>query len=223
MLLIHCAADDYVPLADLESLHAAAPAAQTWIIPGANCLHSEGFNADPAAYGARIRDFFAGACRYEEIRGIVSCNLRWWGDGCTRGELAEPGTGALVAEAWVDANENGKWDEGEPPLPGARLKLSVWGFNPCTSNYFSVDSCSPEGVDMPGGVGESDLWLLMSDRCKWQDGLAAATDSQGRIMIVIDTDAALSYSFTPVAPARDIALPAARQRYPVRLHSHTSR
>ena len=105
-----------------------------------------------------------------------------------------------MAEAWVDANENGKWDEGEPPLPGARLKLSVWGFNPCTSNYFSVDSCSPEGVEIPGGVGESDLWLLMSDRCKWQDGLAAATDSQGRIMIVIDTDAALSYSFTPVAP-----------------------
>ena len=201
ILLIHCAADDYVPPANLESLHAAAPTAQTWVIRGANCLHSEGFNADPAAYGARIQDFFAGVCRYDEIKGIVSCALRWWGDGCTRGELAEPGTEAFVAEAWVDANENGKWDEGEPPLPGARLNISVWGFNPCTSNYFSVDSCSPEGVEIPGGVGESDLWLLMRDRCKWQDGLAAATDSQGRMVIVIDTDAALSYAFTPVAPA----------------------
>jgi pimeloyl-ACP methyl ester carboxylesterase len=61
VLLIHCAADDYVPPANLDSLHAADPAAQTWVIPGASCLHSEGFNADPAAYGARIRDFFAGA------------------------------------------------------------------------------------------------------------------------------------------------------------------
>ena len=61
VLLIHCAADDYVPPANLESLHAADPAAQTWVIPGANCLHSEGFNADPAAYGARIRDFFHNA------------------------------------------------------------------------------------------------------------------------------------------------------------------
>ena len=51
------------------------------------------------------------------------------------------------------------------------------------------------------GLGDSDLWLLMSDRCTWQDGLAAATDSQGRMVIVIDTDAALSYTFTPVAPA----------------------
>jgi fermentation-respiration switch protein FrsA (DUF1100 family) len=61
ILLIHCAADDYVPAANLDALHAAAPAAQTWLIPGANCLHSEGFNADPAAYSARLQDFFADA------------------------------------------------------------------------------------------------------------------------------------------------------------------
>jgi uncharacterized protein len=61
VLLIHCAADDYVPVANLDGLHAADPAAQTWVIPGASCLHSEGFNADPAAYGARIQDFFTNA------------------------------------------------------------------------------------------------------------------------------------------------------------------
>ena len=45
----------------LVDLHAADPSAQTWVIPGAGCLHSEGYNADPAAYGARILDFLAEA------------------------------------------------------------------------------------------------------------------------------------------------------------------
>jgi fermentation-respiration switch protein FrsA (DUF1100 family) len=61
VLLIHCAADDYIPARNLDSLQAADPAAETWVIEGANCLHSEGFNADPAAYGARIVQFFANA------------------------------------------------------------------------------------------------------------------------------------------------------------------
>ena len=122
----------------------------------------------------------AGGCRYDEIKGAVSCEQTWWGEDCPS-ELPAPGTLAFVAEAWVDANENGKWDEGEAPLPGARLRLSVWEFNPCTSNYFSVGSCSPEGVEIQRGLGDSDLLLLMGRRCRWQDGLAAATDSQGRI------------------------------------------
>jgi hypothetical protein len=105
-----------------------------------------------------------------------------------------------VAEAWGDTNENGKWDEGEPPLPGAKLKISVWGFDPCANNYFRVDSCSPKGVDVPRGVDDSDLWLLVYDRCYWHNGLAAATDSQGRMIIAIETDTALGYAFTPVAP-----------------------
>ena len=49
------------PRRNLDSLQAADPAAETWVIEGANCLHSEGFNADPAAYGARIVQFFANA------------------------------------------------------------------------------------------------------------------------------------------------------------------
>ena len=61
VLLIHCAADDYIPAANLDALHAADPAAETWVIEGANCLHSEGFNVDPAAYGARMIQFFTGA------------------------------------------------------------------------------------------------------------------------------------------------------------------
>ena len=59
VLLIHYEADDYVPLANLGSLQAADPAAETRVLPGADCLHSEGFNAKPAAYGTRIKDFFA--------------------------------------------------------------------------------------------------------------------------------------------------------------------
>lgn len=66
VLLIHCAADNYVPPANIESLHAAAPSAQTWLIPGAGCLHSEGYNADPAAYGAHIRDFLSEALSLQQ-------------------------------------------------------------------------------------------------------------------------------------------------------------
>lgn len=61
LLLIHCAADDYVPATNMDALRAAYPAAQTWLIEGAQCLHSEGFNVDPGAYVARVADFFAAA------------------------------------------------------------------------------------------------------------------------------------------------------------------
>lgn len=61
LLLIHCAADDYVPAANLDALQAAYPAAAAWLIEGAQCLHSEGFNVDPDAYTARLVEFFAAA------------------------------------------------------------------------------------------------------------------------------------------------------------------
>ena len=67
-------------------------------------------------------------------------------------------------------------------------------------------------VEVPRGVDDSDLWLLVYDRCHWHIGLAAGTDSQGRMIIAIETDTALGYAFTPVAPV-DIAPPTARQRY----------
>jgi len=58
LLLIHCVADDYIPSANLESLHEAAPAAQTWPITGSNCKHAEGYNVDPTAYAQRVAEFF---------------------------------------------------------------------------------------------------------------------------------------------------------------------
>jgi dipeptidyl aminopeptidase/acylaminoacyl peptidase len=61
VLLIHCAADDYVPAENLSALHAVDPDAESWLIPGTGCLHSEGFNVDPAVYGARVAAFFAEA------------------------------------------------------------------------------------------------------------------------------------------------------------------
>ena len=61
VLLIHCAADDYIPAENLSALHAVDPDAESWLIPGTGCLHSEGFNVDPAVYGARVAAFFADA------------------------------------------------------------------------------------------------------------------------------------------------------------------
>lgn len=58
LLLIHCQADDYIPVANLASLAAAAPGAETWVITAPACQHSEGYNVDPAAYAARVTDFF---------------------------------------------------------------------------------------------------------------------------------------------------------------------
>ena len=59
VLLIHCAADDYVPATNLDQLKAAYPNAETWKFEGAACLHSEGFNVDPARYVRTVADFFA--------------------------------------------------------------------------------------------------------------------------------------------------------------------
>jgi dipeptidyl aminopeptidase/acylaminoacyl peptidase len=66
VLLIHCEADDYIPVASLHSLLAAYPEAETWVIRGSNCLHSEGFNADPVTYGATIQAFFSHALPLDE-------------------------------------------------------------------------------------------------------------------------------------------------------------
>jgi len=63
VLLIHCADDDYVPASNLDQLKTAYPNAQTWKIEGAACLHSEGFNVDPARYVRTVAGFFAAALR----------------------------------------------------------------------------------------------------------------------------------------------------------------
>ncbi|MBK8047475.1 MAG: alpha/beta fold hydrolase [Anaerolineales bacterium] len=58
LLMIHCQADDYIPVENLTALAAAAPGAETWVITSPDCHHSEGFNVDPAAYAARVTTFF---------------------------------------------------------------------------------------------------------------------------------------------------------------------
>lgn len=56
ILLIHCSTDEEVPVSHLDMLKAAAPSAETWVIPG--CPHSEAYNAIPEEYTNRVVQFF---------------------------------------------------------------------------------------------------------------------------------------------------------------------
>lgn len=59
LLLIHCSTDEEVPISHLDSLKAAAPSAETWVVP--NCPHSEAYNAIPEEYTNRVVQFFSTA------------------------------------------------------------------------------------------------------------------------------------------------------------------
>jgi len=59
ILLIHCTTDEEVPIGHLDLLKAAAPSAETWVIPG--CPHSEAYNAIPDEYTNRVVSFFSNA------------------------------------------------------------------------------------------------------------------------------------------------------------------
>lgn len=65
VLLIHCAADNYVLASNTEALAAAAPWAQTSVIAGDTCKHTEGFAAVPrkAYIGAKVATFFGESLR----------------------------------------------------------------------------------------------------------------------------------------------------------------
>lgn len=56
ILLIHCTTDEEVPVSHVEMLKAAAPSAETWLIPG--CPHSEAYNAIPEEYTDRVVKYF---------------------------------------------------------------------------------------------------------------------------------------------------------------------
>ncbi len=56
IFLIHCANDAMILLSQMEQLKAAAPAAQTWVLP--SCQHSLGYNVDPAAYEQKVIGFY---------------------------------------------------------------------------------------------------------------------------------------------------------------------
>jgi dipeptidyl aminopeptidase/acylaminoacyl peptidase len=56
-LLIHGLADTRIPPASAERLAAAHAGAEVWLVPGAE--HAQSYQADPAAYAARVGDFFA--------------------------------------------------------------------------------------------------------------------------------------------------------------------
>lgn len=59
LLLIHCSTDEEVPVSNLDALKAAAPSAETWVIPG--CSHSEAYNDIPEEYTNRVVQFFSTA------------------------------------------------------------------------------------------------------------------------------------------------------------------
>lgn len=57
-LLIHGTADQLIPVAEVDTLQAAYPAATVWKVPGAP--HSASFQTAPREYSQRVADFFAG-------------------------------------------------------------------------------------------------------------------------------------------------------------------
>lgn len=56
LLIIHCQDDQEVPFVHFEQLTAAAPDAQTWVLP--HCIHGQTYGADPAAFEQHVIGFF---------------------------------------------------------------------------------------------------------------------------------------------------------------------
>lgn len=54
--IIACQDDKQVPLIHFEKLKAAAPMAQTWLLP--HCDHGQTYNADPAGFEQQVISFF---------------------------------------------------------------------------------------------------------------------------------------------------------------------
>lgn len=56
VLIIHSTSDVLVPESNAETLKAAAPFAESWIVTGPE--HARSFNADPPVYSKKVSDFF---------------------------------------------------------------------------------------------------------------------------------------------------------------------
>jgi pimeloyl-ACP methyl ester carboxylesterase len=56
LMIIACQDDQVVPAIHFQHLKAAAPGAQTWVLP--HCEHGQTYNADPAAFEQKVIRFF---------------------------------------------------------------------------------------------------------------------------------------------------------------------
>jgi uncharacterized protein len=61
ILLVHGAADRMVPVSHARELHAAAPWAELWELPGVD--HAGSYPSDPSVYVARVATFFSRSLR----------------------------------------------------------------------------------------------------------------------------------------------------------------
>jgi pimeloyl-ACP methyl ester carboxylesterase len=56
LMIIACQDDQVIPAVHFQHLKAAAPAAQTWVLP--HCEHGQTYNADPAGFEQQVIGFF---------------------------------------------------------------------------------------------------------------------------------------------------------------------
>jgi pimeloyl-ACP methyl ester carboxylesterase len=56
LMIIACQDDQVVPAVHFPNLKAAAPDAQTWVLP--HCEHGQTYNADPTGFEQRVIGFF---------------------------------------------------------------------------------------------------------------------------------------------------------------------
>jgi uncharacterized protein len=73
VLLIHGAADLYIPPANVARLHAALPSAELFLVPGAD--HAEGYTRDRAAWLARVESFLDAAFARTRPLALASATI----------------------------------------------------------------------------------------------------------------------------------------------------
>ena len=67
LLMIHCQADSHIPLEQFESLKAAAPWAETWLVE--ECKHADIYEYAAEEYSEKVVGFFEEGLAMEEVAG----------------------------------------------------------------------------------------------------------------------------------------------------------
>jgi fermentation-respiration switch protein FrsA (DUF1100 family) len=67
LMMIHCQADSHIPLEQFESLKAAAPWAETWLVE--ECRHADIYEYMPQEYSQKVVGFFEVGLAMTEIAG----------------------------------------------------------------------------------------------------------------------------------------------------------
>lgn len=106
---------------------------------------------------------------------------------------------AYRVTAWVDQDEDGLREESEPPLAGAKVTLSNLRINEC--GWFLISSCTPTSDfdQLPDG-NSSVRDLEKAAQCTLREGLDAATNENGVLLIYVEMDRGGDFSFSAIAP-----------------------